>query len=137
MPAGKRKHETPILFFLAASIVVAALLIVDDLVLYFLIESLFEMRPAFGLRFTVGVIFLLINLGLIWFVFKARKQRTQTGWEAMIGRIGIVTGINDSNLWVQVHGELWRARCEANVEIGAAVVVQSMDGLMLQVKPLV
>lgn len=136
MPAGKRARETPILFFFAASIVVAALLIIDDIILYFLIESFFETRPAFGLRFTVGVIFLLLNAGLIWLVFEARKQRAQTGWEAMIGKTGIVTHVNGANVWVQVHGELWRARGEANFEVGAGIVVEKMDGLVLQVKPL-
>lgn len=124
------------LFFFAASIVVAALLIIDDVILYFLVESFFEVRPAFGLRITVGAMFLLLNVWFAWLVFKARKQRAQTGWEAMIGMTGVVTRTNGSNLWVQIHGELWRARGDTNFEVGAGVVVEKMDGLVLQVKPL-
>lgn len=136
MPAGKRKREASILFFLGASIIVAALLVIDDVMLYFLVESFFEMRPAFGLRFTVGVIFLILNAGLIWLVYEARKQQAQTGGEGMIGETGKVTHVNGTNVWVQVHGELWRARCATELVPGAGIVVEKMDGLVLQVKPL-
>lgn len=37
--------------------------------------------------------------------------------------------------YVQVRAELWNARCDAHVPAGARVIVQSRDGLLLQVRP--
>lgn len=138
MPTGKRKRKRdgPIMFFLLATVLVVALLLVDDVILYFFIESMFELHPAFALRFTVAFIFLLLNIGLIWLVFKLRKQKAQTGREAMMGKTGVVTRMNGADLWVQVHGELWRARCQTTLQVGDEVIVRSLKGLVLQVEPL-
>jgi membrane protein implicated in regulation of membrane protease activity len=136
MPGQRGKSTASLLIFFTATIFVTALLLVDDLILYFLVENLFEMPPAPGLRLAMGGIFLLLNLGLLYLVFKSRQQKTQTGGEAMVGKIGEVTRVNGSSLWVKVHGELWRARCQAQVAIGTRVQVRSLDGLVLVVEPL-
>ncbi len=138
MPAGKRnrRRDLPIAFFFMATVLVAALLIVDDVILYLFLESFFEVRPALMLRLTIAVIFLLLNLVLIWLVFKSRQQKAQTGMEAMIGKSGVVARVNETGMWVQIHGELWRARCRQSVQAGEAVVVLSLNGLVLQVEPI-
>lgn len=130
----KRKRDLPVIFFFVATVLVATLLIVDDVILYFFIESFLEVHPGFAVRLAVTSLFLFINLGLIWFVFKARTQKAQTGMEAMVGKSGVVTRVNGAGLWVQVHGELWRARCQERVNIGDEIVVQGLQGLVLQVK---
>jgi len=131
MPAPSNKRSAPIAFLLAA-----ILLLADDVLLYFFVENFFGLRPALELRFVVAAIFLVLNAGLLWLIFKTRQQKAVTGGEAMAGKTGVVVRVNGSGLWVQVHGELWRGRCEANLGVGARVVIQSLDGLVLEVKPL-
>lgn len=132
----KRKRDGPVMFWLLAIVLLATLLLVDDVILYFFIESLFDLHPTFGLRFMVALLFLSLNLGLMWLVIKLQRQKPRTGREAMIGQIGVVASVHEKEIWVRVHGELWRARCEARVSAGASVAVQSVDGLLLAVKPL-
>lgn len=132
----KNKRDLPIMFWLMAAVLMTALLLIDDVILYFLIEALFDLHPTFGLRFTIALLFLSLNLGLIWVVIKLQRQKPRTGMEAMIGKTAVVASVHEKEIWVRVHGELWRAQCGASVSVGANVVVQSVDGLLLEVKPL-
>jgi membrane protein implicated in regulation of membrane protease activity len=36
---------------------------------------------------------------------------------------------------VRIRGEIWKARCRAGCDPGAAVVVREIDGLVLEVEP--
>ena len=66
-----------------------------------------------------------------------RRFRVQTGREGLIGKRGAAVeaipaeGIGE----VQLHGELWRARCDAGCVAGAEVSVSAVEGLTLTVEP--
>jgi membrane protein implicated in regulation of membrane protease activity len=36
---------------------------------------------------------------------------------------------------VRIAGEIWQARCDAGADVGEAVVVREVDGLVLVVEP--
>lgn len=71
----------------------------------------------------------------IYLWFKWRKVRSITGIETIVGTTGrVVTDCNPEGQ-VRLRGQLWRAHCEEGAEAGDEVVVESIDGLRLHVKP--
>lgn len=69
--------------------------------------------------------------------FKAYRSRTKTGSEGIVGSVGVARERLDPEGLVFVHGELWRGRAAEPIERGAVVEVESLDGLVLCVKPAV
>ena len=72
-----------------------------------------------------------VSVGL-WY---SKRRRATVGTDALVG----VTGVAIDDLFpegqVRVNGEIWRARCEAGCDAGAAVVVRAVNGLTLEVEP--
>ena len=72
-----------------------------------------------------------VSVGL-WY---SKRRRATVGTDAFVG----VTGVAIDDLFpegqVKVNGEIWRARCEAGCDAGAAVVVRAVNGLTLEVEP--
>jgi membrane protein implicated in regulation of membrane protease activity len=72
-----------------------------------------------------------VSVGL-WY---SKRRRATVGTDALVG----VTGVAIDDLFpegqVKVNGEIWRARCEAGCDAGAAVVVRAVNGLTLEVEP--
>ncbi len=65
----------------------------------------------------------------------SRRRRAVVGVEALVGAAGtVVTGCRPLGQ-VHVAGELWRARCDDGADAGDEVVVTSVDGLTLTVRP--
>jgi membrane-bound serine protease (ClpP class) len=52
----------------------------------------------------------------------------------LIGEIGAVKETLDPEGLIFIHGEYWNARAREKVEPGEKVEVESMDGLLLNVK---
>ena len=77
--------------------------------------------------------FFVVIAGL---VFRAQFHRPMTGGSGMIGEIGVVKKPLTPDGRVQIHGELWFARCKNPVDVGKRVRVTAMDGLTLEVEPL-
>ena len=67
-----------------------------------------------------------------WFL---RRYRIRSGPEAMIGTVGEVVYECNPEGRVRLQGELWKARCEVTVPVGARVAVRELDGLTLVVEP--
>ena len=67
-----------------------------------------------------------------WFL---RRYRIRVGPEAMIGTTGKVVSACDPEGRIRLRGELWKARCEVPVPVGAKVKVLALDGLTLEVEP--
>jgi membrane-bound serine protease (ClpP class) len=66
-----------------------------------------------------------------------RNEPVRTGWEEMIGSVGVVRQPLDPEGQVFVGGALWRARPaegEAEVGVGSRVRVESVSGLTLIVR---
>jgi membrane-bound serine protease (ClpP class) len=65
----------------------------------------------------------------------ARRMRSQTGAEALVGKEAEVVETCRPDGKVRVHGELWQARCEAGADAGETVRVTAVRGLTLDVVP--
>jgi membrane-bound serine protease (ClpP class) len=95
-----------------------------------------QMRVHLLTALAVSVPLGLITAFLMTLALKARRNKVVTGSEGMVGEIGVA----DTNLSprgkVFVHGELWDAISSCDVSAGQSVVVNRVDGLLLQVEPL-
>ena len=83
---------------------------------------------------TVTVVIALL-LGML--IYRGEKQQAQGGQEGMVGQRGRVLRAIPSGAergQVLAHGERWSAVCDEEIEEGAAVVVESVDGLVLRVR---
>jgi membrane-bound serine protease (ClpP class) len=86
-----------------------------------------------------GTVVLLVSVLVLGALLRARRRPVSTGREALVGtvataRLPIRPG--EPGL-VQIQGELWRAvAADAEVPPGGRVVVESVEGLLLRVRPL-
>ena len=69
---------------------------------------------------------------VVWY---SKRRRAVVGAEALLGVVARVVAECRPEGRVRVHGELWRARCEAGAAEGDEVVVREVDGLTLVVEP--
>ena len=76
--------------------------------------------------------FFVVVAGL---VFRSRTRRPMTGGSGLIGETGVVKTSLAPTGRIQVHGELWLARCSTPVAVGQRVRVTAVDGLTLDVEP--
>lgn len=82
---------------------------------------------------TFGSVAVLVwGLGL---VLGARRRRTVSGGEALVGSPALVTDWSGQSGRVHLHGEVWEARSAMPLQPGAAVVVTGRDGLVVEVVP--
>jgi len=92
-----------------------------------------------------GVVVALAGLALAWLLLvkslAARRLALRSGPQALIGRVATVRSVPAPIGRVQLDGALWRARLweleDEGVPVaeGSAVVVESIDGLTLTVRP--
>jgi membrane-bound serine protease (ClpP class) len=76
--------------------------------------------------------FFVVVAGL---VFRSRTRRPMTGESGLIGETGVVRTPLAPTGRIQVHGELWFARCRTPLATGQRVRVTAVDGLTLEVEP--
>ncbi|MCU1300165.1 MAG: Nodulation efficiency protein NfeD [Candidatus Sulfotelmatobacter sp.] len=95
-----------------------------------------EMRVHLLTALAVSIPLGLITAFLMTLALKARRNKTVTGVEGLIGETGIAqTGLSPRGK-IFVHGELWDATSSVEVSAGQSVIVRRVDGLLLQVEPL-
>jgi len=99
---------------------------------------------AGGAVVAAGVTVALAGLALAWLLLvkslAARRLAVRSGPQALAGRVATVRTVPAPVGQVQLDGALWRARIwdleeGAPVAEGSAVVVESVDGLTLTVRP--
>jgi membrane-bound serine protease (ClpP class) len=95
-----------------------------------------EMRVHLLTALAVSIPLGLITAFLMTLALKARRNKVVTGSEGMVGEIGIAQTNLSPKGKVFVHGELWDAISSCAVSAGQSVVVNRVDGLLLQVAPL-
>ena len=97
-----------------------------------------------GAVVAAGVAVALAGLALAWLLLAkslgARRLAVRSGPRALVGRVATVRSVPAPVGQVQLDGALWRARLwefEEGVPVaeGSAVVVESLDGLTLTVRP--
>jgi membrane-bound serine protease (ClpP class) len=95
-----------------------------------------EMRVHLLTALAVSIPLGLITAFLMSLALKARRNKVVTGMEGLVGETGIAQTTLSPRGTIFVHGELWDAVSSTEVPAGTSVVVQRVDGLVLQVEPL-
>ena len=92
-----------------------------------------HLLTALGVSVPMGVITVfLMNLAI-----RARRNKVATGSQGLVGETGVAQTDLAPLGTVFVHGELWSARSRQNVANGEQVRVAAVNGLQLEVEPLV
>ncbi len=73
---------------------------------------------------------------VVTLVVRAHVHRPHTGSEGLVGEIGVVKQARGLEGKVLVHGELWQARFSEPFAVGAKVVVERVDRLVVVVRSL-
>ena len=78
----------------------------------------------------------VVELAESWFWIRfSRRWRIRAGAETLIGSTAQVASECRPLGQVRVHGELWRARCDAGAAVGETVRIVGREGLTLLVEP--
>ena len=75
-------------------------------------------------------------LPLVW-VLMRRRTPPRIGTESMLGKVVEVREWKGHEGKVTVNGELWNAVCDVPIMAGYKATIESIRGLVLQIKPLV
>jgi len=94
-----------------------------------------EMRVKVATALAVSIPFALITSFLMTVALRARRNKVQTGAEALIGQLAIVRMPLNPDGKVALMGELWNAVSSRPAEIGERVRVRAVNGLQLEVEP--
>lgn len=111
----------------AVMMILGALLLVDG--------PIPEMRVKWWTALSVTIPLALITVFLMTIALKARRNKIVTGEQGLIGQIGTARSALTPAGKVFVHGELWDAVANANVDVGQTVIVRNVQNLVLQVEP--
>jgi len=96
-----------------------------------------EMRVHLLTALSVSIPLGLITAFLMTIALKARRNKVVTGAQGLVGEMGVAQTALSPQGKVFVHGELWDAVASTALLPGQMVIVRSIDGLTLQVDPLV
>jgi membrane-bound serine protease (ClpP class) len=87
----------------------------------------------------LAVVLSLSTVGFFWLTIRralaAHLARRRHDPQAVVGQVGDVRTPLDPMGTIYVGGELWTARAERPLAVGARVKVRSRDGLILDVEP--
>jgi membrane-bound serine protease (ClpP class) len=92
-------------------------------------------QVAIPFPFLVGLaaVSAAIIFGFGTFAMRARHRPVVSGQEGLIGAQGVVTWVDEQGAWARVQGASWRIRSREPLAAGAAVQVDKVDGLTLEV----
>ncbi len=95
-----------------------------------------QLGVALGVLIPVVVIVSGFFLGVASLTIRAYRRKPQTGAQGILGEVGRVRQSirPETPGKVFIHGEIWNARSEENLETGAIVEVVGIDHLLLTVK---
>jgi membrane-bound serine protease (ClpP class) len=94
-----------------------------------------ELRIRWSTAIAVALPFSAITVLLLSLVVRARRNKIETGVEAMIGEVGAAITPLAPEGKVFVHGEYWNAVSSQPAPAGARVRVVAMEKLKLTVEP--
>ncbi|HLM92195.1 MAG TPA: NfeD family protein [Gaiellaceae bacterium] len=104
------------------------------LFVFAVILAVFVVPSPWGLVL-VGVA-AVVEIGETFFwIWLSQRHRAKMGAETLLGAPAEVVTACWPEGHVRIHGELWRARCEAGADPGDRVKVVERDGLTLLVEP--
>lgn len=96
-----------------------------------------EMRVHLVTALAVSIPLGVITAFLMTIALKARRNKIVTGEQGLVGETGVVQSTLSPQGKVFVHGELWDAVSSSPLPAGQMVVVRRVEGLTLEVDPLV
>src|SRR5215467_3857163 len=96
-----------------------------------------EMRVHLTTALAVSIPLGLITAFLMSIALKARRNKVVTGQQGLVGETGVARTALAPHGKVFVHGEIWDAVATTPLAAGLPVVVRGVDGLTLQVEPVV
>ena len=129
-----------ILFILEVKVVSYGMLSVGGIASLFLGSiMLFDTAEPYyrlSLSLVAGVtaftaLFFIVGLGL---AIRVQRKRPTTGAEGLIGETGVVTLSLNPEGTVKVHGEIWKAVADGNIETGGKVRVKAVKGMVVKVE---
>lgn len=95
--------------------------------------------PGMKLSLTVLLPTLILISGFFAFVaglvFRAQISKPRTGTKGLVGEIGVVKKALAPEGKVFVHGELWNARAQKEIDENVKVRVVNVENLILEVEP--
>lgn len=107
------------------------------LVILFMLHRVTDLAPS--LLLLILIIWVVKDIVLFPFVWKAYDSGDPSDFHSMIGMTGVATERLQGTGYITVRGELWQARPmegDMIIQKGDLVQVCGIDGLMLYVKPL-
>lgn len=110
------------------TMVLGALLLVDG--------PIPQMRVHLWAALSVSIPLGIITAFLMTIALRARRNKHVLGSESLIGETGRVTSPLSPSGKVFVRGTLWDAVSATPLDVGQAIVVRNIQGLVLQVEPL-
>ncbi len=93
-----------------------------------------ELRVHLGTALGAGIGFGSITIFLTTIAVRARRNKVQTGGEALLGTMAIAQTALTPNGHVLVRGELWQAHADAQIAAGETVRIRNRKGLLLEVE---
>jgi membrane-bound serine protease (ClpP class) len=94
-----------------------------------------EMRVKLWAALAISIPIGLITVFLMSIAIRARHNKVVTGEAGLVGEIGVVKSRLAPAGKVQLRGALWDATSTTTIEAGQAVVVRSVNNLVLEVVP--
>jgi membrane-bound serine protease (ClpP class) len=110
-----------------ASMILGAMMLVD--------AEVAEMRLQLGVLLPAALVMAAGTIALVRLVVAAHRLRPTTGTAGMQGQPGVADTDVAPDGWVRVQGERWHAVSETPVRAGQPVLVDSVDGLTLRIRP--
>lgn len=104
------------------------------LVVVALMLAIFWLPEPLGFAI-VGAAVVVELAEIAFWVRWSRRRRAHTGSDALPGRTATVVSACRPRGHVRIDGELWSAVCEEGAGEGERVVVESLEGLTLAVRP--
>jgi membrane-bound serine protease (ClpP class) len=116
-------------------LVLASTLLIDRSAPDFLVDR--SLGVSWSVTLPLALVLGASAMALAWRAIRGRSDRQQAGAEALVGQKGVaLTDITNTEGYVRVHGERWRATSRQPLASGARVRVISVHGLELEVTAL-
>jgi membrane-bound ClpP family serine protease len=98
------------------------------------VVAVFWLPTGWGVAAILAGLAIEVGEAAFW-IRLSRRLRPATGAEALVGAEGVAASDCRPEGTVRVRGELWGAVCARGVFAGEPIVVESVSGLTLRVRP--
>lgn len=99
-----------------------------------------EKTIGVSISYPIIIAFSLVSLVffgyLLRFLLKVRKEKSSIGMNNLIGEKAQVVNLKDDNYKVSLQGELWNAKSKEKLDLNDEVIIEKIEGLILQIRRL-